>query len=77
MEKIKQFVAIAPKTVNREYLTAGKEYPMFDIDGILGERNGRFGVGFAIISDKGNKMYCLERECEHLDCKNWIIKEVK
>ena len=48
------------------YLTKGKEY-----DVIIEDENDK--DGFWIITDSGQKSYCLWKECAHLSFGDWII----
>ena len=60
---------IAPKGCV-SYLTAGKEYEVFDVEECKG-----FKYSFRIIDDDGDKLFCLLNNCCHLSGKNWIVNK--
>jgi len=56
-------------------LTAGKIY---DVVGFWQHHSDDdSGHRFNIISDNGNKISCLERDCAYLNGGNWIIIETE
>ena len=66
-----KFVAVSKD--GGETITKNKEYPILRFE----SQSDRFGKSFSIIRDDGLEGYCLEFECEHIDCSNWEIKETK
>jgi hypothetical protein len=58
---------IAPKGC-ASYLTAGKEYEVFNV-----EESHFYGCYFNIVNDLGNVDFCVEKTCAHLNGKGWII----
>jgi hypothetical protein len=56
------------------YLTAGKIY---DVVGYWEKLNRAQGHGFNIIDDEGYEISCREKNCAHIDGKNWIIIETE
>lgn len=62
---------ICPEGEVSSYLTNGKKYEVFDVEGYA---NGSYY--FNIIDDDGDKIGCVIIEtcgCVHLKCKHWII----
>ena len=53
------------------WLTAGKEYEVFNVD-IEGEP---YYFGFNIIDDEGDKIFCVLNNCDSLNGGNFTIKE--
>ena len=51
------------------YLTAGKEYIVFDVQPSIG-----FKYSFSIMADSGDKLFCLLNKCSHLHNQDWIVK---
>ena len=69
---MKKYVAIPSK--NGVELTKGKEYLVIKLE----ENKSRiYGRGFVIFNDVGHELYCCEFKCEHLNGKDWTIKEVE
>jgi len=56
------------------HLTAGKVY---DVAGFWDIWNSVNGHAFFVITDSNCKLKCLERNCAHLNGKNWIIIETE
>ena len=52
-----------PAFSNREYLTPGKVYDIYEVD----------GYGFLMIDDEGDELSCLFIGCAHLDGRNWEV----
>ena len=65
-------VVIAPEGCFR-YLTAGKKYKVVSVDDLVCERV----VFFDIINDDGAKIFCISKECSHLNGQDWIIPQRK
>ena len=66
-------IVIAPKGC-REYLTAGKEYEVINVND---DYNEEYGVLFEIVSDIGDLAYCFEKNCGQLNGQDWILKQNK
>ena len=56
------------------YLTAGKIY---DVLGFWYDWEESFGYSFTILNDEGYIAECLEKNCDHLNGKDWIIVETE
>jgi hypothetical protein len=52
-----------------EWLTAGKKYRVLLTYDFI---SPTYGYQFNIIAENGNEIFCLERNCGHLNGGNWI-----
>lgn len=70
----KPLEVISPKSINCEllniFLTKGKKYTIIDYNG-YDSKHKHF---FVIKGDKGDNMYCLEKDCGVLE-GDWIISK--
>ncbi len=73
MKNRKPKIVVAPEGCEASYLTPRKEYKVLNVDS--SRYTSEEGFGFNIINDTGDKLYCLEKKCAHLNDKDWIIKE--
>jgi len=51
------------------YISKGNEYVISDV-----KESEYYKYTFDIIDNSGSKLFCLLEKCNHLNKKNWIIK---
>lgn len=63
--------AISP--VSNSYLTKGKEYEIVESDECEIMLEGD-SIGFTIVDDDGDRIYCIQHEDGHLGKLSWQLK---
>jgi len=61
----------APKAIISDYLTPNKVY---EVEKTI-DYTPQNGTSFHITNDNGVNIFCLERNCDHLNMQDWIIEQ--